>query len=234
MKLIIYILFVSLLPLAVFSQEYGYTQYNSKDGLAGSTVYSMVQDKDGFLWFGTESGLSRFDGTHFKNFSRQEGLPDNEIIQVFADSKGRIWIVPFKKSVCYYYKGKVYTPANDAMLKKIPVKDFVIGFAEDKDGNVLMHETKVMYLVKANGEVKIIDKINGQPIEYINGIGPGNNGSILVCDGHRIYDADGEKFVLRTTIPFFRSHHSCFAMKGQTVFWRRDSLANAVFNFDQN
>jgi ligand-binding sensor domain-containing protein len=234
MKLIVYILFIALCPPAVFSQEYGYTQYNSKDGLAGSTVYSMVQDKDGFLWFGTEAGLSRFDGTHFKNFSRQEGLPDNEIIQVFADSKGRVWIVPFKKSVCYYYKGKIYTQANDPMLKKIPVKDFVIGFAEDKAGNVLMHETRVMYLVKANGEVAAIDKINGQSIEYINGIGTGNDGKLLVCDGHRLYDVDGEWFLLRRTIPFFRNHHSVFAMHGQTIFWRRDSLINAVLNFDQD
>jgi ligand-binding sensor domain-containing protein len=233
MKLIVYILFVVLCPLAVFSQEYGYTQYTSKDGLAGSTVYSIVQDKEGFLWFGTEAGLSRFDGTHFKNFSRQDGLPDNEIIQVFADSKGRIWIVPFKKSVCYYYKGKIYTPANDPMLKKIPVKDFVIGFAEDKEGNVLMHETKVMYLVKANGEVKIIDKINGQPIEYINGISTGSNGMFLVCDGRRIYDGEGERFLLHKTVPFFKNHYSIFAMNGQTIFWRRDSLVNAVLKIDE-
>src|ERR1043165_8704885 len=89
-------------PLYSFCQEYGYSHYDSRDGLAGSTVYSMVQDKEGFLWFGTDIGLSRFDGTHFKNFTRADGLPDNEIIQLFADSKGRIWISPFKKSICYY------------------------------------------------------------------------------------------------------------------------------------
>ena len=155
----------------VFSQEYGYTHYSTKEGLAGSTVYNMVQDRDGFLWFGTEGGLSRFDGTHFKNFTRQDGLPDNEIIQVFADSKGRIWIVPFKKSVCYYYKGKIYTPANDPMLKKIPVRDFVVGFAEDKAGNILMHELKRLYKVSANGGITVIDSINGLPVEYINAIG---------------------------------------------------------------
>src|SRR5690349_9087816 len=96
----------SLFPIVIFllytfsasAQEYGYTHYDSKDGLAGVTVYSMSQDKDGFLWLGTENGLSRFDGTHFKNFTRDDGLPDNEIIQVFADSKGRVWIAPFKKS----------------------------------------------------------------------------------------------------------------------------------------
>ena len=183
MKSFVYLgVFVLLFPLAVFSQEYGYKQYNSKDGLAGSTVYSMVQDKDGFLWFGTEGGLSRFDGTHFKNFTRQDGLPDNEIIKVFADSKGRVWIIPFKKSVCYYYKGKIYTQANDPMLKKMAIKNFVVGFAEDKAGNVLLHEFRTMYLVKKNGELAVIDKINGEAIKYINGIGAGANGKFLVCD----------------------------------------------------
>src|SRR5262245_33383152 len=128
MKWFAYILLMMLYPLAVYCQEYGYTHYTSKEGLAGSTVYSMTQDKDGFLWFGTESGVSRFDGTHFKNFTRQEGLPDNEIIQVFADSKGRVWMVPFKKSVCYYYKGKIYTQANDSLLARIHVDDFIVGF----------------------------------------------------------------------------------------------------------
>jgi len=78
MKLFLSTVLILLLELpAVFGQEYGYTHYESKDGLPGSTVYCMVQDKDGFMWFGTESGLCRFDGTHFKNFTREDGLPDN-------------------------------------------------------------------------------------------------------------------------------------------------------------
>jgi ligand-binding sensor domain-containing protein len=82
------VLFCIFCPLYLFCQEYGYTHYDSRDGLAGSTVYCMTQDRDGFIWVGTEGGLSRFDGTHFKNFSKEDGLPDNEIIQLFADSKG--------------------------------------------------------------------------------------------------------------------------------------------------
>jgi ligand-binding sensor domain-containing protein len=234
MKLFVYkLLFVLLCPLAVYCQEYGYTHYTSKEGLAGSTVYSMTQDKDGFLWFGTESGLSRFDGTHFTNFTRQNGLPDNEIIQVFADSKGRVWLVPFKKSVCYYYKGKIYTQANDTLLTRIHVNDFIIGFAEDKAGNVLMHETNKMHLVKANGEVTVIDKINGQPIEII-GIGTGANGKLVVCDGSRVYDYENGRFILRRTIRFFAGHYSYFAVSGETMIWRRDSLINEIYMCDNN
>src|ERR1043166_10140515 len=86
-----------------FCQEYNYYHYDIKDGLSGLTAYCIAQDKDGFLWIGTETGLSRFDGNHFQNFTVNEGLPENEIINLFVDSKNRIWIFPFKNSVCYYY-----------------------------------------------------------------------------------------------------------------------------------
>src|SRR5690349_2681678 len=84
-----------LLPYILPAQEYGYTHYDITNGLAGSTVYCITQDKDGFLWTGTEAGVSRFDGTHFKNFSTKDGLPDLEVLQVFCDSKGRVWMAPF-------------------------------------------------------------------------------------------------------------------------------------------
>src|SRR4051812_12033790 len=112
------ILFCHAYSLAVYGQEYGYTHYDSKDGLASSTVYCVAQDKDGFMWFGTETGLSRYDGTRFRNFTQEDGLPDNEIIQLFADSKGRVWISPFKKAICYYYKGKIYNNENDSLLRQ--------------------------------------------------------------------------------------------------------------------
>src|SRR5437868_3648805 len=92
------LLFVLFICLRSGGQDFSYTQYNVKDGLAGSVVYCAAEDKDGFLWFGTESGLSRFDGTHFKNFTTAGGLPDNEIIQLFVDSRNRVWVVPFRNS----------------------------------------------------------------------------------------------------------------------------------------
>ncbi|WP_315824102.1 hypothetical protein [Paraflavitalea speifideaquila] len=67
--------------LTAHGQEYSYARYEVKDGLAGSVVYHGVEDKEGFLWFATETGVSRFDGTHFRNFSRADGLPDNEIVK---------------------------------------------------------------------------------------------------------------------------------------------------------
>src|SRR5882724_10352850 len=87
-----FIFFISAIYLPVSAQEYSYIHYDAKDGLAGSTVYCMVQDKDGFMWFGTETGLSRFDGTHFRTYTTADGLPDNEILKLFVDSRNRVWI----------------------------------------------------------------------------------------------------------------------------------------------
>ena len=39
------------------------------------------------MWFATETGVSRFDGVHFKNFTTEDGLPDNEIIGLFLRFK---------------------------------------------------------------------------------------------------------------------------------------------------
>src|SRR5882757_3455193 len=106
MKLFLFLTFLALtyLPYSSSAQEYSYTHYDIGDGLAGSVVYCITQDKDGFIWAGTETGVSRFDGTHFKNYTVSDGLPDIEVLQLFGDSKGRVWMAPFRKSICYYHK----------------------------------------------------------------------------------------------------------------------------------
>src|SRR5262245_21488204 len=50
------------------------TRYTTNDGLASDSVLSGIEDRRGFLWFGTGGGLSRFDGRSFKNFGAAQGL----------------------------------------------------------------------------------------------------------------------------------------------------------------
>src|SRR5579871_2411249 len=164
-QIFLFLFFFQLSALHVFCQEYNYVHYDVKDGLAGSTVYAIAQDKDGFLWFGTETGLSRFDGTHFKNFYTSDGLPDNEIINVFVDSKNRVWIAPFKNSICYYWKGKIYNSQNDSLLKRINITTEVLFVAENKQGDILITERHQLYIIKSNGELINISNFEGEAIE---------------------------------------------------------------------
>lgn len=63
-----------------------------KDGLLSNKVYGLVQDYEGFIYFYTDLGISKYDGHKFKNFTINEGLPTNDVWLLSLDSKNRIWI----------------------------------------------------------------------------------------------------------------------------------------------
>ncbi|GGA98036.1 hypothetical protein GCM10011511_21690 [Puia dinghuensis] len=149
------------------AQEYSYVDYTVKDGLAGSTVYGMALDKEGFLWFATETGLSRFDGIHFRNFYMSDGLPDNEVLQLFVDSRNRVWIIPFKYSICYYLNGKIHNQENDALLRKLTIRSEIVNIIEDAAGNIIIAEKKAIHLLSADGTITDIDEFGGKAFDLL-------------------------------------------------------------------
>lgn len=68
--------------------------YTVDDGLPSNSVYDIVQDESGFVWFGTGNGLSRFDGQSFRNYRKNDGsgLSNNNILHLEVDRRGHIWI----------------------------------------------------------------------------------------------------------------------------------------------
>jgi ligand-binding sensor domain-containing protein/two-component sensor histidine kinase len=156
---------IVLFATVTCGQEYSYARYDVKDGLAGSVVYCATEDKDGFLWFGTETGLSRFDGTHFKNFTTADGLPDNEITQLFVDSKNRVWMRPFKNSLCYYYKGKIYNNQNDSLLSRLKITSYISDIAEDNDGYMVIVEAFVIHFIAPDNKITTISRIKGNEFQ---------------------------------------------------------------------
>ena len=71
-------------------------KYSLKDGLSFATVYGIIQDNRGFMWFATGDGLNRFDGTNFKVFKFDPGnpysLPSDYVQTIYKDTHGDIWI----------------------------------------------------------------------------------------------------------------------------------------------
>jgi ligand-binding sensor domain-containing protein len=88
--LIATVLFITF--LSVRAQQYRFINYSVEDGLASSQVTDICQDKLGYLWVGTQSGLSRFNGISFRNFSVNDGMPDNKIEQIYIDENQQLWI----------------------------------------------------------------------------------------------------------------------------------------------
>ncbi|HVW63296.1 MAG TPA: two-component regulator propeller domain-containing protein, partial [Puia sp.] len=208
-----------LFLLPCFSQDYSYMRYDVNDGLAGSNVYCITQDKEGFLWMGTEGGLSRFDGVHFTNFTLEDGLPDIEVLQIMADSRERIWMGPFSQSVCYYYQGRIHNQENDTLLKKIHIRSGILNFAEDKEGNILINEVGVLHLVTTTGIVRDFDSIRGKPI-YSYAVSKGSDGHFLVQDGDEVYRFDGKVFTHFFSIDFGSENSNFIVLRSQMFAWQ--------------
>ncbi|HKR05382.1 MAG TPA: two-component regulator propeller domain-containing protein [Bacteroidia bacterium] len=70
--------------------------YTTKEGLANNSVLNVLQDKNGFIWIGTENGLSRFDGYEFLNFFSNQPdsatLSNNHCNVLAEDTSGYIWV----------------------------------------------------------------------------------------------------------------------------------------------
>lgn len=84
-----------LLNIIIYSQSVEFRNYSVQDGLSNNKVNCVLQDKTGFIWFGTEDGLNRFDGFEFKVFrlsSEKNSIVSKDIWSLYEDEDGNIWI----------------------------------------------------------------------------------------------------------------------------------------------
>ena len=102
------IFFCSLLALLGWAQDnMQVAHYSTQKGLPHDIVYSSLKSKDGFLWFGTWFGLSRFDGSRFENYSDaytpSSDQPPRKIEWLVEDALGNLWIktLDWKLSVLF-------------------------------------------------------------------------------------------------------------------------------------
>ncbi len=81
---------LALAPGAGRAQQYSFKDY--VDGLGNLSVNCLLQDRSGFLWIGTESGLYQYDGSRFWAFGPKEGLPSGFVRALSLDRDGRLWV----------------------------------------------------------------------------------------------------------------------------------------------
>jgi signal transduction histidine kinase/ligand-binding sensor domain-containing protein len=92
-----FVLFTTQAAAAVEPERIRFQRLSLVDGLSQVTVRAITQDSRGFMWFGTQDGLNRFDGYRFRSFyseaERAHSLSDNHILVLKADHKRHgIWV----------------------------------------------------------------------------------------------------------------------------------------------
>ena len=88
--------------LNVQGQDLPFKNFTALDGLSSSEVYDLAQDTQGYLWFATDRGLTRYDGTTFERFTTSNGLPNNVVFNFFEQEDGTIWCSTAKKDLFYF------------------------------------------------------------------------------------------------------------------------------------
>ncbi|MEM9544901.1 MAG: ATP-binding protein [Bacteroidota bacterium] len=100
-------------------------EYSVADGLPSSNIYTVTEDRLGYLWIGTDKGLVRFDGYRFKVFNLLEENGSNEVWQLAEDRDGKIWCATFN-NLLYYDNDQVYTvPLPDSIDSKMVDQYFI-------------------------------------------------------------------------------------------------------------
>ena len=112
-------LFLALLPMMLPAQHYVTRHYSVEDGLIQNTVMTILQDKEGYMWFGTWDGLSKFDGMEFINYKSRpgdgSGMYNNRISALWQDAEGYICVENYDEEV-FRLEGDKFVHMGDKSL----------------------------------------------------------------------------------------------------------------------
>jgi len=166
-RLCFYFLAQALCVLNLSAQKNNYINHirllSVEDGMASREVLCGLQDKHGFIWLGTRSGLNRYDGKNFILFNKHNsGLRENRVIQVAKDDSCYLWIIHGQQDRMYFADTRVdildintneIAPLHKK-IKNIPfIESEVVWCGTTRKGELAIHTSKgqVFYWSAKNG-----------------------------------------------------------------------------------
>ncbi len=122
-------------------KPYFFEPITTNNSLPHQTIYRILQDKKGFIWFGTRRGLLRYDGYACRAFDEMMGNTDDflakEIHALMEDSKGNLWVGTYSGDVCIREASTgQFKTLNNTTTHKILINKRIQSFFEDKTGRI--------------------------------------------------------------------------------------------------
>jgi len=157
--------------------------YTTADGLPSNTVYYVFQDSKKFIWFATDAGVARFDGSRFDYFTKKDGLSSNEVVRIQEDSFGRIWFFNLNGTINFVKHNKIYNERNAPFLDSLKSKEFFRRFFQDEYQTIYFyynHQGDIIALDSLNNITKYripgrmiydhvsMDSVTGKVVRYLS------------------------------------------------------------------
>ncbi|MGV3504585.1 MAG: two-component regulator propeller domain-containing protein [Adhaeribacter sp.] len=142
-----------MLPADFRAQRLNFRNYLA-DQVPNGTVYHMLQDSGGFLWFATEAGVFRFNGKDYQQFTMDDGLSENEVLKIYEDSRKRIWFLTLSGRLSYFFNNRFFNTTNDQILKNASFNSTFVSLFEDSRHNLWFAGLNNKYIkISPKGEV---------------------------------------------------------------------------------
>ncbi|MDX2444634.1 MAG: two-component regulator propeller domain-containing protein [Bacteroidales bacterium] len=137
----LFLLFSLLLCIDGNSQSFHFRHLTIEDGLSQSTINCMFQDKKGYMWFGTQDGLNKYDGYKFEILrndpSDTNSISHSWIWDVFEDSHSYLWIATWNGLTKYDPRNDKFTRFfQDENNSQSIQGDRPTSICEDEEGNI--------------------------------------------------------------------------------------------------
>lgn len=118
-----------------------FTSLNANDGLSSNTINDIIKDNHGLMWFATDDGLNKFDGTKFTVYRNEPddslSLQSNEILALHEDKAGNLWIGTSGGSLSMYNRNQdnfIHYPAGNN--PNMVGNDVVLSICGDYQGKI--------------------------------------------------------------------------------------------------
>ncbi|HSL89740.1 MAG TPA: two-component regulator propeller domain-containing protein, partial [Ignavibacteriaceae bacterium] len=168
------IILISLLPELVFTteQDYGFRQFRIEDGLSQSTVFTSLQDRIGFMWFGTSSGLNKYDGYKFTVYLNDPddttSIAGEVISALFEDSDGTLWVGSIEGNINKYNREtdsftsiNIASLLSERMIEEEDYYDYPLSFSRNHSSTVtsiIEHADGYLWISTWGNGIFVIDK----------------------------------------------------------------------------
>lgn len=179
-----------LLATSLFTQTPSYYHYSATDGLASSTVYQIIQDRDGFIWFATANGLSKFDGKQFTTYRTMDGLNSNSIISIAEGDKGELYIGNFVEGINIIKDGIINNYYSNVNVRNITISYLIIDSSKKNEQTIFAFGRWGLFIniiseKKSTGLTSSI--ITNSPLR-INKLEKLQNGNIMALTATGLYE----------------------------------------------